>query len=139
MCHVDPHRHRDNFRLPTLEEFWVVPLQQAAIIENHAASHSQHHDALEVNGVTAVLPFSFSRLNVLPILCAVWHGPVSAALYVPVMDGSVHLAQHLLHGASLDEVKQHVHDIVTGLLGTAVIDSPTTMYIDDTQAGALCA
>lgn len=109
---------RHYFRSPSPDEFWVVSLQQAAAIERPTESHPRHRpDALAANRVTAVLPFSLSRIHALPVLCATWHGPVSVALYVPMMDDSIHLPHHPLHGASLDAVEQHMRDVVAGLPG----------------------
>lgn len=114
--------HRNHFRSPLPSEFWVVSLQESALIEWPAASHSrQRPDALAAHRVTAVLPFSLSRIHVLPVLCATWHGPISIALYVPMNADSIHLPHHPLHGASLDAVEQHMRDVVEGLPGVCTV------------------
>lgn len=114
MCH-NASLGRDNFQAPAPDEFWVVSLQETAIIDT-PLPHSRHHYA--ASHVTAVLPFSLSRIHVLPVLCATWHGPVSVALYIPMIDGKVYLSHHPLHGASLDAVEQHMRNEIAGLPGT---------------------
>lgn len=114
--------NRDDFRLPSTKEFWVVPLQQVALIEGppvlQGLTNPSHDDA--ASSITAVIPFSISRIQVLPVLCAAWHGPVSVALHVPLVDNRVRLPDHELRNASVKAVEQHMRDFVARLPGMQV-------------------
>lgn len=111
--------NRDVYQLPSVNEFWVVPLQQLSVIEGPQAAIIDLGDGVQAANpvTTAVLPLFFSRIQILPVLCATWPSHISAALYIPTLNGRVYTPHHLLHNGTPAAVEKHMRDLVARLPG----------------------
>lgn len=81
-----------SYRLANKDQhWWVADLQPLVVLSATPRS---------ARTATLAIPYSFNRLNALRLQCASWTGVLAAAIYVPLVNGTLYAPGRPQHGWS---------------------------------------